>query len=342
MQITGSRPLARRWRSRSFPAATRTSPTSFGLAAPNWSCGGRRSDRCRRKAHDMAREYPLARRAASGVPARAAAVPALRGPVVIGSVFYVMERRRGIVVRHDEPLPLANHPGRAPAGQRSARRHARRSPRASTSPRRRSPLSASPPASSPRQVAAGPSAGIGRRLDDVPEMDALATWLLGARAAGSRRSPPSSTATSSWITSCSTRCDLGRLVAVFDWEMSALGDPLVDLGILLAYWSPTAPPLQHDALDDGHAPAGLFDARRDRRALCGAIRAATCRAIRYYETFALFKIAVVIQQIFYRYYAGQTDDPLREFRRARGVSGATSEDARRAHNKNGVKHGIHA
>jgi aminoglycoside phosphotransferase (APT) family kinase protein len=40
--------------------------------------------------------------------------------------------------------------------------------------------------------------------------------------------------------------DFSRLVAVFDWEMSALGDPLVDLGILLAYWSPTSPPEQHD------------------------------------------------------------------------------------------------
>ena len=42
--------------------------------------------------------------------------------------------------------------------------------------------------------------------------------------------------------------DVGRIVAVFDWEMSALGDPLVDLGIVLAYWSPTAPPSQRDAL----------------------------------------------------------------------------------------------
>ena len=42
--------------------------------------------------------------------------------------------------------------------------------------------------------------------------------------------------------------DFGRVVAVFDWEMSALGDPLVDLGILLAYWTPTAPAGQRDAL----------------------------------------------------------------------------------------------
>ena len=42
--------------------------------------------------------------------------------------------------------------------------------------------------------------------------------------------------------------DLGRVVAVFDWEMSALGDPLVDLGILLGYWVHTATGGQRDAL----------------------------------------------------------------------------------------------
>ncbi len=34
--------------------------------------------------------------------------------------------------------------------------------------------------------------------------------------------------------------DVGRIVGVFDWEMAAVGDPLVDLGILLCYWVHTA------------------------------------------------------------------------------------------------------
>ena len=102
--------------------------------------------------------------------------------------------------------------------------------------------------------------------------------------------------------------DVGRIVAVFDWEMSALGDPLVDLGILLAYWSPTAPPEQRDALTSVTDRPGFFTreeiieryAARSGRDLSG---------IRYYEIFALFKIAVVIQQIYYRYAQGQTTDP---------------------------------
>ena len=101
--------------------------------------------------------------------------------------------------------------------------------------------------------------------------------------------------------------DVGRIVAVFDWEMSALGDPLVDVGIVLAYWEPTAPPEQRDALTTVTHRPGYFTrdeiveryAARSGRDLSG---------IRYYEIFAVFKIAVVIQQIYYRFVQGQTSD----------------------------------
>jgi len=101
--------------------------------------------------------------------------------------------------------------------------------------------------------------------------------------------------------------DVGRVVAVFDWEMSALGDPLVDIGILLAYWSPTAPPEQRDALTTITNRPGYLTPREvvERYAERSG---RDMSAIRYYEIFALFKIAVVIQQIYYRYVQGQTSD----------------------------------
>jgi aminoglycoside phosphotransferase (APT) family kinase protein len=102
--------------------------------------------------------------------------------------------------------------------------------------------------------------------------------------------------------------DLGRIVAVFDWEMSALGDPLIDVGILLAYWSPTAPPEQQDALTTVTSRPGYFT-REEIVERYAARSGRDVSRIRFYETFALFKIAVVIQQIFFRYMRGQTDDP---------------------------------
>jgi aminoglycoside phosphotransferase (APT) family kinase protein len=102
--------------------------------------------------------------------------------------------------------------------------------------------------------------------------------------------------------------DAARVSAVLDWEMSALGDPLVDLGILLAYWIPTAPPSQHDALTTVTRREGYFTREEiiDRYA---AYSGRDLSGLRFYEVFALFKIAVVIQQIYYRFVKGQTDDP---------------------------------
>ena len=101
--------------------------------------------------------------------------------------------------------------------------------------------------------------------------------------------------------------DVGRIVAVFDWEMSALGDPLVDLGIVLAYWSPTAPPSQRDALTTVIDRPGYFT-KEEIVERYASRSGRDVSNVRYYEIFAVFKIAVVIQQIYYRYIKGQTSD----------------------------------
>jgi aminoglycoside phosphotransferase (APT) family kinase protein len=89
--------------------------------------------------------------------------------------------------------------------------------------------------------------------------------------------------------------------------MAALGDPLVDLGILLAYWVPNAPPDQRDALTTVTTLPGwpTPDELIDRYA---ARSGRDLTTLRFFEVFALFKIAVVIQQIYYRFVNGQTDD----------------------------------
>jgi aminoglycoside phosphotransferase (APT) family kinase protein len=137
-------------------------------------------------------------------------------------------------------------------------------------------------------------------------MDALAEWLVG-------RLPPDPAAPSvvhgdfKLDNVMLDAADVGKVVAVFDWEMSALGDPLVDLGIVLAYWAPTAPPTQRDALTTVTHRDGYFT--RDELIEQYAARSGRdLSTIRFYEIFAVFKIAVVIQQIYYRYVQGQTND----------------------------------
>jgi aminoglycoside phosphotransferase (APT) family kinase protein len=144
------------------------------------------------------------------------------------------------------------------------------------------------------------------RTTPLPEMDAVAEWLR-AHLPGDPATPAVVHGDFKLDNVMLDPNDVGRIVAVFDWEMSALGDPLVDVGILLAYWSPTAPPEQRDALTTiTNQPGYLTPAEVVQRYAERSGR--DLSRIRYYEIFALFKIAVVIQQIYYRYVQGQTSD----------------------------------
>jgi aminoglycoside phosphotransferase (APT) family kinase protein len=258
------------------------------------------------KAHDMAREYRWLAALHPVFPLAPRPYVLCEDPAVIGSVFYLMERRRGIVVRHDEPMPLANHPEMRRRVSEAlidtlADLHA-----VDTSA---TPIAAlgKPAGFVARQVEGWTDRWRRSKIDDVPEMDALAAWLL-ARLPEDPAQPAVVHGDFKLDNVLLDPLELGHLVAVFDWEMSALGDPLVDLGIFLAYWSPTAPPLQQDALTTvTHRPGYLT---KDEIVSRYAARSGRdVGTVRWYETFALFKIAVVIQQIFFRFTRGQTDDP---------------------------------
>jgi aminoglycoside phosphotransferase (APT) family kinase protein len=254
-------------------------------------------------AHDMAREYRWLAAMHGVFPLAPRPYLLCEDTSVIGSVFYAMERRRGLVVRLEEPPALANPQARrrlsAAMIDTLADLHA--------IDVRTGPLSTlgKPAGFVERQVRGWSERWTRSQTGALPEMDVLAAWLREHLPA----EPVPSVVHGDWKLDnvMIDPDDVGRLVAVFDWEMSALGDPLVDVGIVLAYWSPTAPPSQRDALTTVIDRPGYFTkeeiveryAARSGRDLSG---------IRFYEIFAVFKIAVVIQQIYYRYVKGQTTD----------------------------------
>jgi aminoglycoside phosphotransferase (APT) family kinase protein len=116
--------------------------------------------------------------------------------------------------------------------------------------------------------------------------------------------------------------DPARVVAVLDWEMCTVGDPLVDLGLLLCYWtmsggaSGTSSGEGKPARTDQAANSSLRALTNGpgwltRQEIIERYAAKTGRdlsRIAFYETFARFKVAVVIQQIYFRYVQGQTHD----------------------------------
>jgi aminoglycoside phosphotransferase (APT) family kinase protein len=97
--------------------------------------------------------------------------------------------------------------------------------------------------------------------------------------------------------------DDDEIKAILDWEMSTLGDPLTDLGLLVMYSMPLAmpdSPVSTTAEAPGHpAPAELIEryAARSGRDVC---------AVSWYTAFAWFKLAVILEGIHYRYTLGQT------------------------------------
>jgi aminoglycoside phosphotransferase (APT) family kinase protein len=100
-----------------------------------------------------------------------------------------------------------------------------------------------------------------------------------------------------------------KIIGVLDWEMTTLGDPLMDLGCSLAYWveKDDPKPLQQIRMMPTHlggmmSRQQIFDRYCKQRELSGI-------SLTPYYVFGLFRLAVIAQQIYYRFYHGQTDNP---------------------------------
>jgi aminoglycoside phosphotransferase (APT) family kinase protein len=100
--------------------------------------------------------------------------------------------------------------------------------------------------------------------------------------------------------------DPGRCVAVYDWDMCTLGDPLCDFGTLLGLWSDAGESLAGNNPMPTQTPGFM---KRDEATLRYCERTGLDPAqVPYYVVFGTFKMAVVLQQIYYRFHVGQTQD----------------------------------
>ncbi len=101
-----------------------------------------------------------------------------------------------------------------------------------------------------------------------------------------------------------------EVIAVFDWEMSTIGDPLADLGWMLSYWSDprdsatAGTVISSMSAESGWMSRGEIIERYEKR---------TGRVLRdfpFYQAFAIFKLAIILEGSYARYLRGQADDPL--------------------------------
>ncbi len=106
------------------------------------------------------------------------------------------------------------------------------------------------------------------------------------------------------------RVDPTRIIGVLDWEMATLGDPLMDVGNSLAYWVEAGDDwfIRSMRRQPTHLP-GMFT----RREVIAHYERASGRAgahWAFYETYGLFRLAAIVQQIYYRYHHRQTRNPV--------------------------------
>ena len=257
------------------------------------------------RAHDMAREFRVLAAVHPYFPLAPQPYLLCEDPAVIGATFYIMERRRGTIIRLEEPAELV---GRVDLRRRAsgfmidtlADLHA-----VDVAAHGLDALG-KPAGFVARQVRGWTERWHGSKTSELTEVEALADWLEERLPPD----PPAATLVHGDYKLDNVMFDAPRpqrMVGVFDWEMSAVGDPLVDLGILLCYWVHVAQAGGDSAIAAVTAREGWF--RRDEIVERYAERSGRAvDGLPFYEVFAVFKLAVVLQQIYARFVRGQTDD----------------------------------
>jgi aminoglycoside phosphotransferase (APT) family kinase protein len=103
--------------------------------------------------------------------------------------------------------------------------------------------------------------------------------------------------------------DLCRVKAILDWEMTTIGDPLMDLGNSLAYWVEPGDPSSMKAFRTLPSLSPGYLTRKEQLAFYQELTGTPLDHWNFYATFGLFRLAVIAQQIYQRYVTGYSQDP---------------------------------
>lgn len=258
-------------------------------------------------AHDVLREYRvLSALSKTDVPVPAP-VLVCEDTAVIGAPFYLMERKQGVVIRERLPafvdtpverrnlglalvdalVELHNVDWRA-AGLEGFGK---------------------PEGYLERQVRRWMGQFDGARNRAIPELDQVSVWLKDHLP----ESPPAT------IVHGDYRMDNVmfanglpvRVIAILDWEMSTLGDPLADLGYLLSFWRQAGDPELEFASPSWRItePEG-FPTRQEIAERYAAKTGRRIKDVAFYQALAIWKLAVLLEGSYKRHLSGTTDDPF--------------------------------
>jgi len=259
-----------------------------------------------RTAHDMGREYRILSQLGSSFPYCPRALLYCNNEAVMGAPFYVMERIEGIILRADLPAELGMSPTTTEA---LCKRFIDTLVQLHEVDYNACGLGdlGKPAGYVQRQIS-----GWCERYDkamtaDAPHWHEVKQWLHD-KMPGDH---PRATLVHNDYRFDNVILDPEKpmhIIGVLDWELTTLGDPLMDLGNSLAYWIEAGDPapLQSMRRQPSHAPGMLT---RQQIVDYYAERAnISIDNFDFYYTYGLFRLAGIVQQIYYRYFHGQTQD----------------------------------
>jgi len=256
-------------------------------------------------AHDMGREYRILSHLAGVYPRVPRPLLYCEDETVLGAPFYLMEHLKGVILRASAPEGLELSPSLMRRLSKNfidnlVEIHGLDYKTAGLGDLGR------PAGYVKRQIEGWTKRYHNARTDDIPDIERVTAWLA------EHTLPEAGTSLIhndyKYDNLVLDPHDLSRIVGVLDWEMATIGDPLMDLGTTLGYWVDPGDPeeLKLLAFNPTVLPGNL-----NRRQLAQRYAEQSGRDtsnILFYYVYALFKVAVIAQQIYARYRAGFSKD----------------------------------
>jgi aminoglycoside phosphotransferase (APT) family kinase protein len=254
------------------------------------------------KAHDMKREYDILSNLKTVFPLAPKPYLYCEDPSIMERHFYVMEKKEGVVMDDSFPEEFKNIPNACQQISNAAvstlvKLHEVDYKQAGLDTIGR------PDGYLSRQVHGWIKRYENSKTDEIMGVDALEKWLLN-------RIPesPSPTIVHNDFKLNNMMFETknpSKVIGVFDWELSTIGDPLTDVAAMIAYWEQEGDPFT--GLTSVTRKGG-FASRREILERYAVQSRRDVSQIDYYLTFAFYKIAVILQQLYYRWKIGKAQD----------------------------------
>lgn len=256
-------------------------------------------------AHDVGREFRILDALSHHWSKAPKTIAYCIDDTILGVPFYLMERTQGVILRARGPksLPLATLDGAHLSTtliDTLAEIHSIDIATAGLSDLGK------PDGYNARQVKGWGERYAKAKTDEVPDVETILSWLTDHTP---KESGVALLHNDFKYDNVIFTPDLAHIGAVLDWEMSTLGDPLMDLGTTLGYWVQANDPPLFQAMRFGptDAPNSLTRMQLVDRYAEKSGRPVT--NLVFYFGFALFKLAVVAQQLYQRFTKGLTTEP---------------------------------